>query len=817
MSTQEPAVRAGIGHDARLRVPPEAHAQLSTGARAGPVRVLGEQARTRVPELVPIRHARMAASPFSFFRGAAAVMAADLAGTPVSGLDVQLCGDAHLANFGMFASPERTLLFDINDFDETHPGPWEWDLKRFAASLVVAGRDNDFSDRQTQKVVVAAVRTYRDAMTSFAAMGNLAVWYARMDVEEVRRQLAEELEPRNRRRLDTSIAKARSRDHLRALDKLTVLVDGRRRIVADPPLVVPLSDLAEDMGRDEVEHKVEEILQAYAATLGPGRAELVGSYTCQDVARKVVGVGSVGTRCWLVLMRGRDDHDPLFLQVKEAQESVLASHLGPTRYGTEGERVVAGQRIMQAASDVFLGWHRTARRAAARPLPASAARLEGLGDHREDVPQDHAPLCRTVRVDARPGTCPVGRPHRDRDVRGQRRPAPARAGRLRARLRRRQRAGPRSLLVRRRRRRARGHCDRHDMTAARLPRFVMVLLAAAALTVTLGGVRAVSGIAGPLLLALVLVITVHPIRRRLVRRGWPEWLVSLTVVVSVYVLLLGVTISVLYAIGRMAALVPQYTSDIRTTVTDLTGWLADRGVGEDQVRAMASALDVGSLVGIASDVFGAVIGLTSNLFFVITLALFMAFDTRTTQRAFDQVRTIRPDLVEALSHFAHGTRTYMGVSAGFGLIVAVIDGIVLQLMGVPGAFVWAVLAFVTNFIPNIGFVIGLVPPALLGLLEGGPGLMLAVIAVYSVINFVIQSIIQPRYVGDAVGLTPTITMVSLVFWAWLLGPLGALLAVPLSLLVRAVLVEADPDARWCLPLISGRPASPPPAPQVGGD
>jgi AI-2 transport protein TqsA len=346
----------------------------------------------------------------------------------------------------------------------------------------------------------------------------------------------------------------------------------------------------------------------------------------------------------------------------------------------------------------------------------------------------------------------------------------------------------------------------------RLPRGALVLLVAACLTVTLAGVRAVADIVGPAALALVLVITVHPVRRRLVRRGLPEWLVSLIVVVSVYLLLLAVTISLAYSIGQLAVLVPDYAADIDSTVADIGSWLQDRGVGQDQVEAMAGALDVGGLVGVASDVFGAVLGLASDLFFIVTLVLFMAFDSRATQGALDHLRATRSDLVQALHSFAHATRTYMGVAAGFGLIVAVIDGVALWLMGVPGALVWAVLAFVTNFIPNIGFVIGVIPPAVIGLLEGGPGLMLGVLAVYSGINVVIQSIIQPRYVGDAVGLTPTITMLSLVFWAWLIGPMGALLAVPLSLLARALLVEADPGARWSLALISGRWSEAGPAP-----
>jgi predicted PurR-regulated permease PerM len=346
-----------------------------------------------------------------------------------------------------------------------------------------------------------------------------------------------------------------------------------------------------------------------------------------------------------------------------------------------------------------------------------------------------------------------------------------------------------------------------------LPRAALVLLVAASLTVALAGVRATADIIGPAVLALVLTITVHPIRRRLVRRGWPEWLVSLAVVVTVYLLLLGVTVSVIYAVGRLATLVPQYSADVEARLADAGAWLKGRGVGHEQVAAMLGALDVGKLLTVASDIFGGVLGLASNLFFIVTVALFMAFDTAATQRVLDRVRVIKPDLVEALGSFAHGTRTYMAVSAGFGLIVAVIDGIALALMGVPGAFVWAVLAFVTNFIPNIGFVIGVIPPAIVGLLEGGPGLMLGVLAVYSVINVVIQSIIQPRYVGDAVGLTPTITMLSLVFWAWAIGPLGALLAVPLSLLMRALLIEADPGARWALPLISGRLSDPEPEPE----
>ena len=360
MTGRDPQDRARAGLEARRRVPPETHAALPTADRPGPVHILSEQNTTRVPELIEIRHTRMSASPFTFYRGAAAVMADDLSRTPVSGIDVRLCGDAHLANFGMFASPERALLFDINDFDESYPGPWEWDLKRLVASLVVAGRDNEFSTKQTRAVVVAAVRRYRDAMGSFAGIGNLALWYARVDLEGVDGLFGDRLDPRMRKRMVKTTERARRRDHHRALDKLTEVVDGHRRIVSDAPLIVPVSELAQGLDRREIENSVADILDGYAGSLREDHRRLIGSYTFVDMARKVVGVGSVGTRCWIVLLRGRDDDDPLFLQVKEAQESVLAKHLdaGQKPYDNEGQRVVTGQQIMQAASDIFLGWHR---------------------------------------------------------------------------------------------------------------------------------------------------------------------------------------------------------------------------------------------------------------------------------------------------------------------------------------------------------------------------------------------------------------------------------------------------------------------------
>jgi uncharacterized protein (DUF2252 family) len=358
VSTTQPSERARTGEQARVRVPLEAHASLAVGERPDPLAVLVDQAASRVPELVPVRHSRMLVSPFTFYRGAAAVMAADLATTPVSGLDTQLCGDAHLSNFGVFASPERQLVFDLNDFDETYVGPWEWDVKRLASSLVVAGRENGFSAKQTRKVVTATLRRYRDAVHGFAGLGNLALWYSQVDVTGVLGLFGSDVDPHLRRRVDKVVTKARGRDHLRALDKLTTVVDGRRRIVADPPVIVPVEQLAPGAQREEIAATVHEIVSRYADSLDPGHRALVRSFTFVDMARKVVGVGSVGTRCWIVLMRGRDDADPLFLQVKEAQQSVLAPHLGPPAYDNQGERVVVGQRLMQASSDPFLGWDR---------------------------------------------------------------------------------------------------------------------------------------------------------------------------------------------------------------------------------------------------------------------------------------------------------------------------------------------------------------------------------------------------------------------------------------------------------------------------
>jgi uncharacterized protein (DUF2252 family) len=348
--------RAAEGKAARSDAPRSAHAAWGPPAgRADPVEVLEAQARSRVPELVPIRYGRMAASPFAFFRGAAAVMAADLATTPVSGLEVQACGDAHLSNFGAFAAPDRRLVFDLNDFDETLPGPWEWDVKRLAASFEIAGREGGFKRRERSAAVLTAARTYRDAMRDFASLRNLEVWYARLDVEAAMGQVEAEA-PKAVRRVRKNVAKARSKDSMRALEKLTHVVDGELRIVSDPPLVVPAEELMPEADARDLNQTLHEVLASYRATLPADRQHLLDGYRFRHIARKVVGVGSVGTRAWIVLLTGADDGDPLFLQAKEAEASVLEPYAGRSRFRNHGRRVVEGQRLMQAASDIFLGW-----------------------------------------------------------------------------------------------------------------------------------------------------------------------------------------------------------------------------------------------------------------------------------------------------------------------------------------------------------------------------------------------------------------------------------------------------------------------------
>jgi uncharacterized protein (DUF2252 family) len=322
------------------------------------VDIIESQSARRVPELVPIRYGRMSEAPFRFYRGAAAIMAADLAETPRTGIRVQLCGDAHCLNFRLLASPERRLMFDINDFDETLPGPWEWDVKRLSASLAIAGRANGFSARERAAVVREAVRSYRERMRNLAQLSNLDVWYTRFEADELQQQFAPVLSAKNRDRWERTRDKARARDTLQVFDKLTHLVDGERLINPDPPLLMRLEDLPPQTERNALRIEISRLIERYAGTLQSDRRFLLESYRLADIARKVVGVGSVGTRCWIVLMLGKDDEDPLFLQAKEADESVLAPYAGASAFSTQGERVVAGQRLMQATSDIFLGWER---------------------------------------------------------------------------------------------------------------------------------------------------------------------------------------------------------------------------------------------------------------------------------------------------------------------------------------------------------------------------------------------------------------------------------------------------------------------------
>jgi uncharacterized protein (DUF2252 family) len=351
--------RAAAGRAARSVARRSSHATWEPPPdREDPVAILERQALTRVPELVPIRYGRMSASPFAFFRGAAAVMAADLAGTPASGLRVQACGDAHLSNFGAYAAPDRRLVFDLNDFDESLPAPWEWDVKRLAASFAIAGRENGLGRKQRAESLLTLGRVYRETMREFASQRNLEVWYARLDVETALGEVEDE-EPKTLKRVRKGIAKARLKDSLRALEKLTEEVDGELRFRSEPPLLVPAEELLPEGESRDLRQVLLEVLDAYGETLPGDRRHLLEGYEFQHIARKVVGVGSVGTRAWVVLLTGADDGDPLFLQAKEAEASVFEPYAGAGRFRNHGRRVVEGQRLMQAAGDIFLGWCRT--------------------------------------------------------------------------------------------------------------------------------------------------------------------------------------------------------------------------------------------------------------------------------------------------------------------------------------------------------------------------------------------------------------------------------------------------------------------------
>ena len=353
----EVVARAERGKAARAAVPRTTHGEWTPPAgRRDPIELLQEQAADRVQELLPIRYGRMLNSPFAFFRGAAYVMAADLAGEPRTGLDVQLCGDAHLSNFGAFAAPDRRLIFTLNDFDETLAGPFEWDLKRLVASFAVAGRDRGFDAKQRQKVNMTVTRSYREAMHGFAAMGTLELWYARIELDEIALMGAAHVTSKQQKRFEKNLDKTRSKDSMRAFAKLTTVVDGRARFVSEPPLLTPVEELVGSDRRAELDAYVRKVLSGYGRTLPSDRRRLLGRFRYADAARKVVGVGSVGTRAWVLLLLGRDGGDPLILQFKEAQASVLEPFLGRSEFDHHGRRVVEGQRLMQAASDILLGW-----------------------------------------------------------------------------------------------------------------------------------------------------------------------------------------------------------------------------------------------------------------------------------------------------------------------------------------------------------------------------------------------------------------------------------------------------------------------------
>lgn len=348
--------REELGRSARKRAPRSSHADWEPAPdRADPVALLEEQNEVRIPWLVPLRHARMRVSPFTFYRGTAKIMAADLAPTPVSGIDVQLGGDAHLSNFGAYASPERTLVFDANDFDETLLGPWEWDLKRLATSCTIAGQHLGFDAATCRHAARDAVRAYREAMADFAGMGHLGLWYDHVAVDDIGR--GDGMKPSKfEKRVGRFRRRARRKTSLQAMNKLTVEIEGRRRIRSDPPVLFPVRDLPPEHEPELLEQAALGTIEEYKSTLVDDRHWLLDRYSVVDIGLKVVGVGSVGTRCFIVLLEGRDESDPLFLQIKEASESVLEPHLAPSPYGNAGRRVVEGQRMVQAQSDLFLGW-----------------------------------------------------------------------------------------------------------------------------------------------------------------------------------------------------------------------------------------------------------------------------------------------------------------------------------------------------------------------------------------------------------------------------------------------------------------------------
>ena len=413
------AERVARGKAARAEVPRSSHAEWEPApVRASPVELLEEQAQTRVPELVPIRYGRMLVSPFTFYRGAAYLMASDLAGMPRTGLHAQLCGDAHLSNFGAFAAPDRRLVFSINDFDETLPGPFEWDVKRLVASFAVAGRDRGFSDKERSGVNVTVGQAYREAIARFRGMTNLDLWYTRVDADEVLGQWRKGASAEQLKRADRNVAKTRSKDSLRAFGKLTEIVDGEPRIISDPPVVVPIEDVAAVIGRTSWRSSCAASSAPTAGRSSGDRRKLLERYRYVHAARKVVGVGSVGTRAYIMLLLGRDGDDPLFLQFKEAEASVLEPFLGKSEFANHGQRVVEGQRLTQAASDIMLGWIRAEgidhvkRDFYVRQLWDA----QGIRDRRADGAQPDDHVRQGLRHRAGPSARPLRRRDRDRQL-----------------------------------------------------------------------------------------------------------------------------------------------------------------------------------------------------------------------------------------------------------------------------------------------------------------------------------------------------------------------------------------------------------------
>jgi uncharacterized protein (DUF2252 family) len=351
--TQE---RRQKGKELRKRVPRSSHGAFKRQPGVNPVAILLGQDEGRVQSLVPVRHQRMGESAYAFYRAGAKLMAVDLSSTPTTNLIAQLCGDAHLANFGWYGSPERDLVFDVNDFDETLPGSFEWDLKRMAASFAIASADNGFDEKDSRKSAAASVNAYRDEMAAFAQEGFLDVWYSQVSANDILDALEADGKTKKAKEAGKRAKKARRKDSMHVLGKLTETVDGRARIKSDPPFVVPLRDMAAELRPDDVQQVVQDVLASYVESVPDRFAVLLRRYRYVDMAFKVVGVGSVGTRCFIVFLEGRDDADPLFLQIKQAEKSALETYFPPSAYAHPGRRVVEGQQLMQTSSDIFLGW-----------------------------------------------------------------------------------------------------------------------------------------------------------------------------------------------------------------------------------------------------------------------------------------------------------------------------------------------------------------------------------------------------------------------------------------------------------------------------